>query len=211
MSRPSYTQIPLAKDEVQDAQTSVGLFSRLSFTWISGILALGNLRALDETDFFKAVDQRDSREICEEFRELWTEERKTSETPRVWKTLLRLFTAREYIFHTCSLVLLSCMRVSQPVFLNLLLRTLSTDSTNTGWICFCIAGLSVTGIIKPFLKSSFYYGAAVIGAHVNTAITGLVYRKVSTSIFLLFLMFYVNCTKIARLSVLCLNAKHAIM
>ena len=180
MSPPSYTQIPLGKDEVQGTKTSVGLFSRLSFTWISGILALGNLRALDETDFFKAVDQRDSREICEEFRELWTEERKTSETPRVWKTLLRLFTAREYIFHACSLVLLSCMRVSQPVFLNLLLRTLSTDSTNTRWICFCIAGLSVTGIIKPFLKSSFYYGAAVIGAHVNTAITGLVYRKVST-------------------------------
>ena len=166
MSRPSYTQIPLAKDvEVQGTKTSVGLFSRLSFTWLSGILALGNLRALDETDFFKAVDQRDSREICEEFRELWTEERKTSETPRVWKTLLRLFTAREYIFHACSLVLLSCMRVSQPVFLNLLLRTLSTDSSNIRWICFCIAQTfsnwnnSTVSQVKLLLRSRSYWRA----------------------------------------------------
>lgn len=179
MSATSYSQLHSGREEIQGAKTS-GLWSRLWLTWLSEIFTLGNLRPLDEADLFKAVDQRDSQEISDEFLELWTMQTKSTETPRIWKSLVRLFTAWEYIFYACSLVLLSCLQVSQPVFLNFLLRELSSDASSIQWICFYIAGLSVSGIIKPFVKSSFYYGAGLVGAHVNTALTGLVYRKVSS-------------------------------
>ena len=183
MSGPFYSKVPVVSGKEcgqPTANGTTGPWSRLTFTWLSDLFALGNLRPLDQTDFFKAVDQQTSPEISDKFQQLWEEQRRTASHPRVWKSLARLLSARDYVFYMFTLVLLSCLRISQPVFLNFLLRDLTRDSSSIAWLSFYTAGLCLGGIIKPFVKSSFYYGAMVFGTHINTAITAAVYRKVST-------------------------------
>ena len=179
MSSPVYSQIPSTRNEEDRKSSPPGFLSTALFTWLSGIFAQGDLRPLEETDLFQAVDQRKSRDVSEQIQKLWTEETRTSRNPRIWRALLGLVTAREYTFHACSLLLLSLVRVSQPVLLNVLLRELVNEPTDLRWIAVYIVGLALAGVLAAFLKSTFYYAAGVAGAHFSTALTGLVYRKVS--------------------------------
>ena len=182
MSGPSYSKVPVLSGKEcgqPTANGTTGLWSRLTFTWLSDLFALGNLRPLDQTDLFKAVDQQTSQDISDKFQQLWEEQRRTASHPRVWKSLARLLSAGDYAFYMLTLVLISCLRISQPIFLNFLLRELARDSSSIAWLSFHIAGMCLGAIVTPFLKSSFYYGAMVFGTHMSTAITTAVYRKVS--------------------------------
>ena len=183
MAAQPYKKISTESDDGDEPSDSTSLWSRMTFSWVSEVLARGSLSPLNLSDLGKAMDQRTSQDICEKFQRFWDDEKLTAtEDPRAWKALARLLNGRYYIFHVLTLLLLSCLRISQPVFLSYLLLELSRDSASITWLSCYTVGLCLCGIIRPFVKASFYYAAELAGTHFNTAITGAVYQKVSTSV-----------------------------
>ena len=179
MTGSSYTQVPSEPvGEQIGAKRSISLWSHLTFAWLNRIFALGNTRPLEQTDLVRAAAQRDSKEFYTEISELWASEARST-SPRLLRAVARLFGAKDYAVGFLCVAVYAYLLVSQPIFLNFLLRELSAVSPDTAWIGLFLAGISLSGIVIPLVKASIFYRGNVIGSQVSTALIALVYRKVS--------------------------------
>ena len=178
MAGSLYTQVPSDPGEPTGAKTSISLWSHLTFAWLNRIFALGNTRPLEQTDLVKAAAQRDSKELFTEISKLWASEARST-SPRLLRAVARLFGAKDYAVGFLCLVVYAYLLVSQPIFLNFLLRELTAVSPNTAWIGLFLAGISLSGIVIPLVQAGLFYRGNVIGTHVSTALVALVYEKVS--------------------------------
>ena len=178
MTGSLYTQVPSDPGEPKGAKRSISLWSHLTFAWLNRIFALGNTRPLEQTDLVRAAAQRDSKELYTEISKLWASEARST-SPRLLRAVARLFGAKDYAVGFLCLVVYAYLLISQPIFLNFLLRELTAASPNTAWIGLFLAAISLSGIVVPLVKASIFYRSFLTGGHVSTALIALVYRKVS--------------------------------
>ena len=178
MTGSLYTQVPSDPAEPKGSKRPISLWSHLTFAWLNRIFALGNTRPLEQTDLVRAAAQRDSKELYIEISKLWASEARST-SPRLLRAVARLFGAKDYAVGFLCLVVYAYVLVSQPIFLNFLLRELTAVSPNTAWIGLFLAGISLSGIVIPLVNAGLFYRGIVIGSHVSTALIALVYKKVS--------------------------------
>ena len=184
MTGSLYTQVPSDPAEPTGAKRSISLWSHLTFAWLNRILVLGNTRPLEQTDLVRAAAQRDSKELYTDISKLWASEARST-SPRLLRAVARLFGAKDYAVGFLCLVVYAYLLVSQPIFLNFLLRELTASSPNTVWIGLFLAAISLSGFVIPLVKAGLYYRGTLIGSQISTALVALVYKKVSCFQFVL--------------------------
>ena len=100
----------------------VSFFSTLFFQWMNILLKTGSERAIDENDLLPLEKENTSCFLAEELRAKWAEEttnsKKNDIKPKLWKSILKVLTARDII------ILISAMSV----------WTLSYSPTTASWI-----------------------------------------------------------------------------
>ena len=175
MTGSPYIQVP---SDPGGAKKSMSLWSHLTFAWLNRIFVLGNTRPLEQTDLVRAAAQRDSKELYTEISKLWASEARST-SPRLLRAVARLFGAKDYAVGFLCLVVYAYLLVSQPIFLNFLLRELTAASPSTAWIGLLLTGMSLSGIVIPLVKGGIYYRGILTGSHISTALIALVYRRVS--------------------------------
>ena len=162
-----------------------GLFSRLTFGWLSEIVNLGHKQPLEQDHLGRVDDLECTEDLVGRLECGWlTEQQKsdlTEQNPRLWKAVLNVLKPTDYltIFFLCLLE--SCSRIFQPVFLSLLLSALQsgTASRQGEWGVVLACGLSACSVIQAFARNHYMRHSLLAAVHIRAALTGLVYKKVT--------------------------------
>ena len=175
---------------VENSPFTLSLYSRLFFIWLSDIVKLASVRPLDENDLFSIVDQVSSDVLTEKINRIWSIELKKCKKgkmhePCLWWVVLKFVTFAEVfkMISLCGVEVVST--IMQPVFLSLLLSYMMAwgeTQPNSGhqWQPFAyVGGLFACLLLQSAVRNQWLYFAVVMACNIRTALSGLVFNKVS--------------------------------
>ena len=74
-------------------------FSQIFLTWIGPLLKIGYDKPLDEHDLYNTMPDQQSKHLTEELDREWQKELKTSKSPSLPRTLIRIHAKRFILFN----------------------------------------------------------------------------------------------------------------
>ncbi|XP_011356732.1 multidrug resistance-associated protein 6 [Pteropus vampyrus] len=189
--------------------------SKAMFWWVSGLVWRGYRRPLGSEDFWSLGRENSSEELVSQLERQWARNRsaaqrhtkatackrkglgdgEASETEiflqqkgsmrgpllrAIWQVFWSTF-----LLGTLSLVISDAFRFTVPKLLSLFLEFIG-DPKTPGWKGYLLAVLMfLTACLQTLFEQQHMYRLKVLQMRLRTAITGLVYRKVSLSLSLL--------------------------
>ena len=181
-----YEKLRKLKCEV-NPKTEANLFSRLTFWWMSGILAIGNARPLENEDLFPLLDELKSQGQTKRLEQAWHDE--IQQDPRcarrkgfrLFKSLLKMFSWSDYAFQLSVSAITFISNVLQPVFLSLLLPLLMFGSNqDSRWAYIYGAGICVSSLICSLGTCHALNNGYLLSVRWKVATVGLIFKKVGT-------------------------------
>ena len=161
-----------------------GFFTLLFHGWLNPVLSLGNKQPLEHDDLVPFPGQWSACDLTDRLERLWTAEKKRTKSPRLWCAVLKLLTIEDRIFFFASYFLYTCCRFLKPVFLFYLLTEVQREGREGRTLVMVLVyGAAISGclVMELFVKNHFYLRSCLVAAHLRSALTGLIYRKVSDS------------------------------
>ena len=174
-----------SKDSEVNPKRTAGLFSLLTFSWMSSMLATGAKRPLDNSDLFPPLDEDKTQEVTHRLEQTWGQELKQY-TPsgrirgwRLFRAVLRAFRWNDYALVLCTGLIRSLSIVLQPLFLSLLLLNLMDQSTEDSRMAYLWgAAICISSSFKFAAMHHFDLQSYVMSMRLKAAISGLIYKTV---------------------------------
>ena len=180
----NYERVPDSKRSPADPQKEAGIFSLLTFWWMSGVFQTGAKRPLQESDFLPLQEQDETQRLTENIQKLWNcEEKKcavSGKKPRLWKSVLKAVSIRQWGLLLFTNLVDSTCRVLQPLLLGFLVsEIMNIQNDDRSLLYMCAATMSVNAVVRSQDLHQFFYRSHLLGMQVRAALKGVVYLKVS--------------------------------
>ena len=169
---------------------NAGFASLVTFSWLTGLMTVGQNRPLESEDLFPLLTEDQSEELTEKLERKWQQKNAEGESKaRRWKGL-RLVRAlcgitpvSEYCIMATLAILDTIARVTQPLFLIGLLGYLMKDSTAVydPWAYSYACGISITAFVMAVSKCHLDYRSSLVGMRIRAGLLGFIYKRVSQS------------------------------
>ena len=178
-----YDKLPNNQEE--PSREMPGLFSLLSFHWISETFKTGNRRPLEKSDLLPNDEENKTKALTEKLQTLWHDEKemrqKCGKKPRLWICVCKLFPFKE-IFTIIILSIADVLcRVLRPLLLGIILSNLSSQNQDKPIMYACAVLLGVTSMGRNISTHLRSWMAEGYGAKICCALKGIIYSKVSIS------------------------------
>ena len=162
-------------------QTGASAFSRFTFAWMSGILATGRARPLENDDLFPLADELKSQGQTDKLEKAWEEEaRSDHQGLKLFKSLLKILPWYEYAFQVSVTLLYVVSMVMQPVLLSLLLSLLMSERReNFWWVYVYGAGIGLSSAISSWALIHLLQNCYTLSMRWKVATAGFIFKKVS--------------------------------
>ena len=185
MSNKGYQKV--AGDEEDDENVShplskANFFSAFTFWWMNDVLKTGSQRLLTQSDVFPIHEKYKTQELTEKLQKQWNKDveecRRRGKQAKLWKSVLRTISLKEFCINWFASLLYAAGRVLQPLLLGTLIHLLMASDKGNG-LAYGVAALmplcGLTAATSHFI--TFQY--EIIGLQLSSAIKGIVYMKVS--------------------------------
>ena len=161
-------------------KVDAGFFSQLMFSWLSGLVKLGNIRPLKEEDLPSLLPDHVSKSLTEKLEAAWEQELNGKSTPRLWKALYGLTSSYEYILIELLVFMRAACLLCLTILLSFLLAALTDSNVESSHLTYVYgAAMCLCSLILTFTMCHYEYRASMVGIRVRTAVSGLLYKKVS--------------------------------
>ncbi|KAJ1981631.1 hypothetical protein H4R35_000630 [Dimargaris xerosporica] len=155
------------------------LLSRITFSWLSPLLALGYQKPLEQDDLWTLPHSLQTRLVANKFHERWTKERRAAKPSLFW-VLATAFGAPFFIGGLIKLLNDLLMYV-QPQLLSLLIKfiqTQKTDPAETATYGYMIPlAMLMVGLLQVVCLHQYFQLTAEVGIRVRTALVTAIYQK----------------------------------
>lgn len=184
MQRKGYEKVSAEEGE----ENHVGILSFLFFQWMNHVIKTGSKRALEQSDFLPLAQENSTSSVSEKLQIKWNEEKAKSEqngkSPKFWKSVLKTISVKDVLVIMFTGILDSCCRIFQPLLLGYLVSSLmpTTESRNDLLLYGCAVAMGVNAFIKSLSVQHLSFRCEVLGVRLTSAIKGIIYRKVCTSL-----------------------------
>lgn len=184
MQRKGYEKVSAEEGE----ENHVGILSFLFFQWMNHVIKTGSKRALEQSDFLPLAQENSTSSVSEKLQTKWKEEKAKGEqngkSPKFWKSVSKTISVKDVLVIMFTGILDSCCRIVQPLLLGYLVSSLmpSTESRNDLLLYSCAVAMGVNAFIKSLSVQHLSFRCEVLGVRLTSAIKGIIYRKVCTSL-----------------------------
>ncbi|CCK71890.1 ATP-binding cassette glutathione S-conjugate transporter YCF1 KNAG_0I00990 [Huiozyma naganishii CBS 8797] len=172
---------------------SANIFSRISFTWMSGLMKAGYEKYLVEEDMYKLPERFDSEEVSSKMDKNWENEVKQKAKPSLTWALCLTF-GNKMLLAAFFKVLHDILAFTQPQLLRLLISFVSRyneerGNTYTEYFTskirelplvrgFMIAiGMFCVGFTQTCVLHQYFLNTFNTGMNVKSALTSIIYNK----------------------------------
>ena len=158
----------------------------LFFRWMNTVFKTGSERALEQDDFLHLSKQNSTCLLTEQLQASWNKERtkcKANEKkPKLWKSIVKLVSAKDAMLMSVTIVLCTISRLLQPLFLGYLTATLMAAESQRNYLLYgCALAMCLNAFIGSLGQHHFDYRCEVMAIRISSALKGLIYSKVSLS------------------------------
>ena len=161
-------------------KADAGFSSQLMFSWLNGLVELGNIRPLKEEDLPSLLPDHESESLTEKLEAAWEQELNGKSTPRLWKALYGLTPSFEYILIELLAFTRAACLLWMTILLSFLLAALTDSNVESFHLTYVYgAAMCLCSLILTFTMCHFEYRASMVGIRVRAAVSGLLYKKVS--------------------------------
>ena len=161
-------------------KADAGFFSQLMFSWLNGLVGLGNIRPLKEEDLPSLLPDHESESLTEKLEAAWEQELNGKSTPRLWKALYGLTPSFEYILIEFLAFTRAACLLWMTILLSFLLSALTDSNVESSHLTYVYgAAMCLCSLILTFTMCHFEYRASMVGIRVRAAVSVLLYKKVS--------------------------------
>ena len=173
----------ISTDEA-DHKEKVTIFSLLFFLRMSNIFKTGSKRALEETDFLPLSNENTTFSVTKKLQKKWNDEitkcKGNDERPKLWKSVVKMLSAKDAIIMVFSFALYSIGRLIQPLLLAYLISTLISDEPQENYLLYgCALAMGISPLIGCLGLHQYGHEAELLDIRIISALKGLVYIKVS--------------------------------
>ena len=171
----------------ENPKQQANFFSLLTFFWLNKLLRQGSKRTLNGEDLPPLLKEDQSERLVEMLEKEWKQEvqkcHQRGTRPRLWKAVLRMIPARDYIPFIFLRLLFSMSFIFTPVILWFFLRALnSTSDVEHTTLFLCVALLGLAAIIKSLSTHYGFHIGDLWNVRIKVATVGLIYKKVIWSL-----------------------------
>ena len=143
----------------------------------------GSERAVDENDLLPLKEEDTSSFLTKKLEAKWTEDTADSKIydvkPKLWKSILKMLTAREKMILVLTMSVETLCHILQPLLLGYLVKSLMTAELHNMYLLYSSAiALGINGVISSVAMHQADYHWEVLGTKISSALKGLVYMKV---------------------------------
>ena len=183
-----YDRLETDPKQKKNPKKTANIFSILSFWWVGQLLDLGSKRSLENDDLFPLLEEDKTQTSTENLYRTWNEEKSrpssegASNGRRLFKAIIRAFSVVDYLFILSVGLVPGVCNVLQPVFLSLLLPALMKYSTKEAYIY--ATGICLSSFVRAIATHQYRYHGDLMALRWKSATVGIVYRKVSSLIYL---------------------------
>ena len=188
MHRNGYEKVSAEERE----ENQVGILSFLFFQWMNHVIKTGSKRALEQSDFLPLTQENSTSSVSEKLQTKWNKEKAKGEQngkrPKFWKSVLKMISVKDVLIIMLTGILDLCCRIFQPLLLGYLVSSLmpTTESRNDLLLYGCAVAMGVNALIKSLSIQQHCFRCEVLGVRLTSAIKGIIYRKVCTSLVVLY-------------------------
>eukprot|EP00041_Stephanoeca_diplocostata_P028197 m.790864 g.790864 ORF g.790864 m.790864 type:complete len:1581 (+) comp23327_c0_seq3:295-5037(+) len=168
-------------------ETSAGLLSIITFSWLNGLMALGFRRPLEDKDLWGLNPDDQAPVLSRKFQRSWDEEvtrkRSRNAEPSLLRALSRSFGTTLYVAGLFKLIQDS-LAFLQPELLKLLIRYIQDRNNpnpedvppkSTGWELAC--AMFAVALIQSMALHQYFHRVYVTGMRLRSAVITSVYDK----------------------------------
>ena len=164
---------------------NISFFSSLFFQWMNILMKTGSERAVDENDLLPLNEEMTSSFLTKKLQAKWTEDTANSKIydvkPKLWKSILKMLTAKETIIIVSAGSVETLCHILQPLLLGYLVKSLMTAELRNIYLLYSSAiALGINGVISSATMHQADYHCEVLSIKISSALKGLVYMKVMT-------------------------------
>lgn len=165
----------------------VSFVSAVFLQWMNIIFKTGSERALEEDDFLPLSEENTSCSVVEKLQEKWNKEKakckENGRDPKLWKSVIAMISVKEIMVLVSISGLYSVSRILQPLFLGYLIVSLMSAESEHNYLLYgCALAMGINALIGCLSMHYCEYRSELWGIRISTALKGLVYLKVSTTI-----------------------------
>ena len=181
MGRNGYEKI-----STDNEKENVSFVSLLFFRWMNKTFTTGSERALDENDLLPLSKENSASFLTEKLQENWDKERKkcaeNGKRPKLWKSVIRLLSAKDTVIIVLCSTLWTLSRVLQPLFLGYIIsKLISTQIKKETFLYGCAVAMCINTFLGSLAMHQNDYRGELLGIRISSALKGLVYRKVRST------------------------------
>ena len=171
-----------------DDDNKVSFASSLFFRWMNGVFKKGSQKPLDQNDFLPLSDENSGRFVTDKLRKSWESEKHhckvNGKRPKLWKSVFDMLSKAKDVIIILKGNILSATSVPLfPLFLGYLLsKLMSTEAENTYQLYACALAMCLNGLIGGLGMHQRSYRCEILGIKIGSALRGLVYHKVGTTL-----------------------------
>ncbi len=187
MAKNGYKRISTEREgEIENAS----FVSFLFFQWMNSVFKTGNERALEENDFLPLSEENFTCTLTELLQTKWNNEntkcKESGKRPKLWKSVLKTFFFKEgMILIIFTGALYSICRLLQPLLLGYLISTLisSREPHKNYYLYGCALAMGINSLFSSLSVHQFGYRCELLSIRIRSSLKGLVYAKVSLTVF----------------------------
>ncbi|ODM98987.1 Multidrug resistance-associated protein 4 [Orchesella cincta] len=174
------------KKDVPNPREGASLLSRLFFLWIFPLLRQGSKNDLGIDDIYNAQKEDESSELGTRLGQAWDEQlvgskaeakNEVTKQPKFYKALWSVFGAKYSLLCFGTLVDECVIRVAQPIFLRMLIKSFSDHGVTSSQQLVYASGVCFTSLAHALLMHPVSFGILHLGMKCRVATSSLIYRK----------------------------------
>lgn len=158
-------------------EEEAGLFSKMFFSWVGGLLKLGQYKALEQSDLWDIAERDKSSNVSNRFNSMLRSTADSVQAPEgrvgrsMWKVHGKLFILAGLIklFHDIVMFL-------SPFILEVLLKHIDGGGARSMGVGLALA-LTATSVVETLTVNAYFHILFRICLHLKTGLVDMLYRK----------------------------------
>ncbi|KOS19402.1 Oligomycin resistance ATP-dependent permease YOR1 [Escovopsis weberi] len=176
---------PVPEERIPSREYQAGLFSRVTFQWMTPLMEAGYKRQLDKQDIWTVNPDRAAAALTVKVREAFQRRRKDGEKNPLLRSLHEVFFFEFWVGGACALVG-TLMQVMSPFTLRYLIAfatdayvahiTKTTPPPIRNGVGL-VLGVTFMQVIQSFTMGHFIYRGMMVGGQSRAALINMIYEK----------------------------------
>eukprot|EP00457_Paulinella_chromatophora_P000386 gb/GEZN01000386.1/.p1 GENE.gb/GEZN01000386.1/~~gb/GEZN01000386.1/.p1 ORF type:complete len:1466 (+),score=213.20 gb/GEZN01000386.1/:60-4457(+) len=150
-------------------------YSKLFFSWLSGLLKIGNQHPLQLEDLIPANPRDNAEPMLERFEAAWNLQKQTQVHPSLAKAI-RIAFGRKFFMAGIYKFLHDCLLFAGPALLTGIISFLESDDPLAVGLYYALA-MVLAGLLQSVFLHQYFHACYVTGMNVRAGLVGSLYRK----------------------------------